>query len=85
MRSYRETEEYQVLQRILGNRVRWWKEMSQRGDRCGVLGCYTQPLVAKCPICECYYCRGHWHFHYHPELPIKVQKGDRIFDFRRKL
>jgi hypothetical protein len=35
-----------------------WKEKSQRGEVCGILGCDSEPVI-KCPHCGNYYCQEH--------------------------
>jgi len=67
------TPEWKIMQELLDMRVKSWREASQRGDRCGILGCYMPP-VKRCPFCGCYYCRSHWHIHYHEQIPLKVQR-----------
>lgn len=35
-----------------------WKEKSERGEVCGILGCLDKPVV-KCPHCGNHYCEQH--------------------------
>jgi hypothetical protein len=41
-----------------------WKEMSERGEVCGILGCQEKPS-SKCSKCSDIYCYEHIHTHYH--------------------
>ena len=35
-----------------------WKQKSERGEVCGMLGCMSKP-VDKCPHCGNHYCENH--------------------------
>ena len=41
-----------------------WRNRSQNGEVCGLLGCEVVPKN-KCPICNNFYCLEHIKIHYH--------------------
>jgi len=47
-------------------KITWqeWKEKSEQGEVCGILGCYQKPVI-QCPKCLNWYCDGHKDIHFH--------------------
>ena len=42
----------------------YWRNRSQNGEVCGIIGCGQQPKN-KCPICNNFYCLEHIKVHFH--------------------
>jgi hypothetical protein len=47
-----------------------WKERSELGECCGILGCGDKPIV-QCPECNNWYCKKHSQIHLHAEKLAK--------------
>jgi len=41
-----------------------WKQRSEAGEICGILGCYQNPVI-QCPKCLNWYCDEHKDIHFH--------------------
>ncbi len=41
-----------------------WREKSQKGSVCGMIGCQNKPVI-KCDICGNHYCDEHSKIHFH--------------------
>jgi hypothetical protein len=52
-----------------------WKEMSERGEVCGMFGCQVKP-TSQCPKCSNHYCYEHikMHIHVTDENPFESAK-----------
>jgi hypothetical protein len=52
-----------------------WKEMSERGEVCGMFGCQTK-ATRQCPECSSHYCYEHikMHIHVTDENPFESAK-----------
>lgn len=51
-------EEKKVLELDTGFSFRDWKIRSEKGDLCGILGCFDKPAVI-CHHCNNHYCEEH--------------------------
>lgn len=49
-----------------------WREKSQRGELCGIIGCEIKPTT-KCPKCLNHYCYSHLEAHGHVVTDKEIQ------------